>query len=112
MDSLLSSVASTLPEDRRTSHRRPLMPSRTLSIECVPISSVRLNPQNPRLHSRKQLRQLANSIRSFGFNVPVLVDAQSRVIAGHGRMLAARLLGMTEVPAIRVEHRTDLQARA
>jgi DNA modification methylase len=88
------------------------MALRTLSIEYVPISSLRLNPQNPRLRSRKQLRQLANSIRSFGFNVPVLVDAESRVIAGHGRVLAARLLGMTEVPTIRLEHLTELQARA
>ncbi|MDQ6867060.1 MAG: ParB N-terminal domain-containing protein [Pseudomonadota bacterium] len=52
--------------------------------------ALRLDPQNPRLHSRKQVLQIANSIASFGFNVPVLIDAEQSVIAGHGRE-AARL---------------------
>ena len=51
------------------------MASRTLAVEYLSVASLRLNPQNPRLHNDKQVRQLANSIRSFGFNVPVLVDA-------------------------------------
>src|ERR1700680_488261 len=88
------------------------MATRTLTIEYVPVTSHRLNPENPRLHSQKQLRQLANSIRSFDFNVPVLVDAQLRVIAGHGRVLASKLVGLLEVPTIRLEHLSKHQIRA
>jgi DNA modification methylase len=88
------------------------MSSRTLAIQYVSAASLRLNPQNPRQHSEKQLKQLASSIRSFGFNVPVLVDDQLHVIAGHGRLLACRLLNITEVPVIRLEHLSDQQKRA
>ncbi len=75
-----------------------------LAVRYEPIVALRLDPQNPRLHSRKQLRQIANSIKSFGFNVPVLIDAEQSVIAGHGRVLAAKELGWTEVPVIAIEH--------
>ncbi len=88
------------------------MASRNLSIEYLPISSLRLDPQNPRLHDRKQIRQLANSIKTFGFNVPVLVDAQLRVIAGHGRVLACKDVGIAQIPVIRLEHLSENQARA
>jgi ParB-like nuclease domain len=74
-----------------------------LALHYEPIVALRLDPQNPRLHSRKQVRQIAKSIKSFGFNVPVVVDAQQRVIAGHGRILAAKELGWTEVPVIAIE---------
>jgi hypothetical protein len=74
--------------------------------------ALRLDPQNPRLHSRKQLRQIANSIKSFGFNVPVLIDTEKSVIAGHGRILAAKALGWTEVPVIAIEHLDAAQRRA
>ena len=88
------------------------MASRTLAVEYLSVASLRLNPQNPRLHSDKQIRQLANSIRSFGFNVPVLVDAHLQVIAGHGRVRACKLLEITEVPVIRLEHLSEQQKRA
>jgi ParB-like chromosome segregation protein Spo0J len=74
--------------------------------------ALKLDPQNPRLHSRKQVRQIAKSIASFGFNVPVLIDAQQSVIAGHGRVLAAKELGWTEVPVIALEHLDAAQQRA
>ena len=74
--------------------------------------ALRLDPQNRRLHSRKQVRQIANSIKSFGFNVPVLIDAEKSVIAGHGRVLAAKELGWTEVPVIAIEHLDAAQRRA
>ena len=83
-----------------------------MAIRYTPISSLRLDPQNPRLHSRKQVRQIANSIASFGFNVPVLIDAERLVIAGHGRVLAAKELGWTEVPVIAIEHLDAAQRRA
>ena len=58
-----------------------------------PIELLKPDPGNPRLHSKKQIGQIARSIKSFGFNVPVLIDAELRVVAGHGRLLAARQLG-------------------
>src|ERR1700680_2105974 len=63
-----------------------------------PIAELKPDPNNPRLHSPRQIRQIARSIEAFGFNVPVLVDANEKVIAGHGRILAALLLGWTGVP--------------
>jgi len=83
-----------------------------LAVRYEPVTALRLDPQNPRLHSRKQLRQIANSIASFGFNVPVLVDAEQSVIAGHGRVLAAKELGWNEVPVIALEHLDAAQRRA
>jgi ParB/RepB/Spo0J family partition protein len=83
-----------------------------LAVRYEPIVALRLDPQNPRLHSRKQLRQIANSIKSFGFNVPVLIDAEQGVIAGHGRVLAAKQLGWTEVPVIAIEHLDAARRRA
>jgi 16S rRNA G966 N2-methylase RsmD len=83
-----------------------------LAVRYQPIATLRLDPQNPRLHSRKQVRQIANSIASFGFNVPVLVDAEQSVIAGHGRVLAAKELGWDEVPVIALEHLDAAQRRA
>ncbi|HZR31152.1 MAG TPA: DNA methyltransferase [Terriglobales bacterium] len=83
-----------------------------LSITYRAIKDLRPNPENPRLHSDKQVRQISRSIEVFGFNVPVLVDAQLRVIAGHGRLQACRLLKLTQVPTISLEHLTEAQARA
>src|SRR5579863_9717562 len=85
---------------------------RKLTCEYRSIASLRLDPGNPRLHSKKQVRQIARSIESFGFNVPVLIDARGQLIAGHGRVLAAQLLGMTQVPTIMLEHLTEAQIRA
>jgi ParB-like nuclease domain len=87
------------------------MVQRVLSVEYRPLVSLRFDPQNPRLHDKKQIRQIARSIQTFGFNVPVLIDAQGQIIAGHGRVLAAQFLGMTEVPTIMLEHLTEAQKR-
>jgi 16S rRNA G966 N2-methylase RsmD len=76
------------------------------------IDQLRLDPKNPRLHRPKQIRQIAHSIEAFGFNCPVLVDATLKVIAGHGRVLAAQLLGWNEAPTIRLDHLSEAQARA
>jgi hypothetical protein len=73
------------------------------------IEALKPDPANPRLHSKKQVRQIARSIKTFGFNVPVLVDAE---LAGHGRLLAAGELGITEVPTLRLDHLSPAQARA
>ncbi len=86
--------------------------SESLSVESVSVSSLKPNPKNPRIHSKKQIEQIAKSIKAFGFNVPVLVDGKNQVIAGHGRVLACEQLGIKEVPVIRLEHLTDAQATA
>ncbi|MGD1211277.1 MAG: DNA methyltransferase [Candidatus Acidiferrales bacterium] len=85
---------------------------RHLRMEYLSIVNLRPDPQNPRVHSDKQVRQIARSIQTFGFNVPVLVDENSQVIAGHGRLLAAQLLKMENVPAIRIENLSEAQRRA
>jgi DNA modification methylase len=83
-----------------------------LAIVYRPIAQLTLHATNPRLHSKKQIRQIAQSIQRFGFLVPVVVDGRGLVIAGHGRLLAARLLDMVEVPTIRIEHLTEHEVRA
>jgi DNA modification methylase len=76
------------------------------------VDGLKPDPANPRRHSKKQVRQIANSIETFGFNVPVLIDRDNNVIAGHGRLLACRELGWTEVPTLCLDHLTSAQARA
>lgn len=83
-----------------------------LQIETLPVSSLVPHGQNPRQHSRRQIRQIAESIRTFGFKVPVLVDASNRLVCGHGRVAACRLLGIEAVPAIRVDDLDDAKIRA
>ena len=68
--------------------------------------------RNARTHSKKQLRQIADSIDRFGFTNPILIDASNTILAGHGRVEAARLLGLAEVPCIRVEHMSAEEKRA
>lgn len=67
---------------------------------------------NPRTHSNKQIRQIASSIREFGFVRPVLIDGEDGIIAGHGSTEAAKLLGMTDIPTVRVDHLSAAQVRA
>jgi DNA modification methylase len=69
-------------------------------------------PRNPRTHTPKQIKQIAASIEQFGFVNPVLLDAKDGIIAGHGRVDAARLLGMNDIPTVRVDHLTPAQIRA
>ena len=68
--------------------------------------------KNPRVHTPKQLRQIAASIKEFGFINPILIDGTGGIIAGHGRVEAAKLAGMTDVPTVRVDHLTPAQIRA
>lgn len=78
----------------------------------VRITDLKPWKNNPRTHSKKQIRQIADSIKEFGFVNPVLIDGEDRIIAGHGRVEAAKLLGMTEVPAVRVDRLSETQIRA
>src|SRR6516162_6348757 len=83
-----------------------------LAIVWRRIEALRPDPANPRSHSPKQIRQLARSIGTFGFNVPILVDRTLRIVAGHGRLLAAQDLGWREVPTILLDHLSETMARA
>jgi len=69
-------------------------------------------PRNARIHSKKQIRQIADSINQFGFTNPILIDSQNMILAGHGRLAAAKLLGMDRVPCVRIEGMTPEQKRA
>ena len=68
--------------------------------------------RNAKQHSENQIAQIAASIREFGWGAPILVDARNNVVAGHGRLLAARQLGLSEVPVVPLDHLTDIQRRA
>jgi hypothetical protein len=78
----------------------------------LPIVSLKPHSRNPRTHSRQQIRQIADSIRTFGFTNPVLVDRDGGIIAGHGRIEGAKLLGIKEVPTICLADMTEAQKRA
>jgi len=83
-----------------------------VQIEQIGIATLIPFAKNSRTHSDAQVAQIAASIREFGFTNPVLVDEANGIIAGHGRVLAARKLKLTEVPCIRLVHLTDAQKRA
>jgi DNA modification methylase len=76
------------------------------------VADLRINPANARKHSQKQIEKIAASIRSFGFNVPLLTDGQDQLVAGHGRLAAAKHMGITEVPTITIAGLTEAQLRA
>jgi ParB-like chromosome segregation protein Spo0J len=81
-------------------------------IEHWPLDRLTPYARNPRIHSDAQVAQIAASIQEFGFNNPILVDSQAGIIAGHGRLLAARKLNLAEVPVIVLDHLTETQKRA
>jgi DNA modification methylase len=81
-------------------------------IELWPIDQLRPYERNPRTHSEAQVDQIAASMVEFGWTNPVLVDEQGGILAGHGRLLAARKLRLAEVPVIRFEHLSEAQKRA
>ena len=81
-------------------------------LETIPIDQLKPWPRNARTHSRKQIRQLAESIGRFGFTNPILIDGENRILAGHGRVEAARQLGMATAPCLRVDHMSASEKRA
>lgn len=84
----------------------------TYEITYVPIKDLIPNPNNARTHSKEQIQQLAASVQTFGFINPPLVDRKNKIIAGHGRIEGAKLLGIDKIPIIRIEHLTEDQIRA
>lgn len=88
---------------------RPVMPSK---LELWPISRLVPYERNARTHSPDQVQQIAASIQEFGFTAPILVDGQNGILAGHGRLQAAKTLGLTEVPVVVLDHLTQVQRQA
>lgn len=83
-----------------------------MQIEHLALDALIPYARNSRTHSDEQVAQIAGSIREFGFTNPVLIDGEGGIIAGHGRVMAARKLGLAEVPCIRLAHLTEAQKRA
>lgn len=83
-----------------------------LTIEYESVEALIPYAANSRTHSDAQVAQIAASIKEFGWTNPILIDGDNTIIAGHGRLLAARKLGMDEVPAIRIGHLSKAQQRA
>lgn len=81
-------------------------------MEMLPVSALVPYARNSRTHSDQQVAQIAASMREFGFTNPVLVDEAGGIIAGHGRVMAAKALGLAQVPCIRLAHLSDAQKRA
>ena len=103
------SGVSLTTKDRRD---RGLCVEKQLAVRLTPLTELKFYYRNPRIHPRSQIRQIAHSIETFGFVVPALVDARGSIIAGHGRIAAAELLGWTAVPTISLHHLTESQAKA
>jgi DNA modification methylase len=101
-------LSNLIDKAKRTRARR----SKLLKIVYRPVEELKPDPANPRRHSKKQIGQIANSIRAFDFNVPILIDRDNKVIAGHGRLFACRELGITDVPTLCLDHLTPAQVSA
>lgn len=83
-----------------------------MQIEHLALDALIPYARNARTHSDEQTAQIAGSIREFGFTNPVLIDGEGGIIAGHGRVMAARKLGLADVPCIRLAHLSEAQKRA
>jgi hypothetical protein len=97
-------LSTSIPTTTDVATRRQLL--------FVAIGDLIPDPHNPRKHGRAQIGAIAISIESFGFNAPILVDRNNKIVAGHGRYEAAQLLGIDKVPVILLDHLTPTQAKA
>jgi DNA modification methylase len=101
----MASINSSSSKPRsRTQH--------SLRLQYLAVDQLKPDPKNARIHTDKQLRQIARSIESLGMNVPILIDSKMQVVAGHGRLAACKLLDIRKVPTISLHHLTDAQRRA
>jgi ParB-like chromosome segregation protein Spo0J len=82
------------------------------ALQYLPITDLRPSQRNARTHSKAQIRQIADSIERFGFTNPVLIDETGTVLAGHGRLSAAKLLTLENVPILRLSHLSPAEKRA
>src|SRR6202051_4522169 len=85
---------------------------KTLSIDYQAVSALKPRATNPRTHSKKQITQIANAIRRFGYTTPVLVDDANGIVAGHGRVEAAKIVGLDQVPTVRLSAMSETEIRA
>ena len=92
--------------------REPASSAHIRPVSAVAVAHIKPHPHNPRTHSRKQIRQIADSIQAVGFASPVLIDEDGTLLAGHGRLEAAKLLAFKTVPAIVVDGLTEARKRA
>ena len=83
-----------------------------IAVRWLPVEALSPDKRNARVHVPRQVARIADSIAAFGFNVPVLVDEKCGILAGHGRVLAARRLGLKEVPTIMLDHLSEAERRA
>jgi len=83
-----------------------------MKIETIKVDALVPYARNSRTHSEEQVAQIVASIREFGFTNPVLIDGDGGIIAGHGRVMAARKMGMADVPCLRLAHLSEAQKRA
>lgn len=88
------------------------MSNKQIKIEYTALENLNPYKGNPKVHDEKQIQQIAKSIERFGFNNPILIDEKLEVIAGHGRLLAARLLKLETVPVVRLIHLSEAEKRA
>jgi len=100
----MPTINNTIPTTAHLATRRQTL--------FVAIGDITPDPRNPRKHGRAQISAIAKSIEAFGFNAPILVDKDNKIVAGHGRYEAAKLLGLDEVPVILLDHLTSTQAKA
>src|SRR6266404_7413164 len=85
---------------------------RRLSVVYQALADLKPRATNPRTHSKKQITQIANAIRRFGFTNPVLVDDANGIVAGHGRVEAAKIVGLDQVPTVRLSAMSEAEIRA
>jgi ParB-like chromosome segregation protein Spo0J len=88
------------------------IPAMAKRLEMWPLDRLRPYANNARVHSERQVEQIAASIREFGFTAPILVDSADGILAGHGRLQAAHLLGLATVPVVVLDHLDEVQRRA
>ena len=85
---------------------------KSIKIDYVKIGELQEYSTNPKIHDEKQIQQIAKSIDKFGFTNPILIDENSEIIAGHGRLMAAKLLQLEAIPVIRLTHLSEAEKRA
>jgi len=110
-------MAHTAKEDRRTASKaRSEVATNAglieIKIEYRTVTDLRLDSRNPRQHSQRQINQLADSVQEFGFVMPVVADDSGQVVIGHGRVLAAKKLGLLRIPVVEIRHLSQAQLKA
>jgi len=91
---------------------RAIPSARQLAVIYRPVAALKPDPRNARTHPKRQIEQLVRSIKEFGFTNPILVDEQETLIAGHGRLRAAKEMALAEVPTITLQGLNDAQKKA